>query len=589
MIKHRLPFLLQCLVLLIPVNIYVIGDWMATGVRWALFRYQQGPLGSSVISIGNDFQHLLSGTLQGRSAVILLLWIIAALLLILCLILNLATLQKQTALSFKIAALLILLSGLLFAVSDIVQYGITFHSSSGFCIPIGIPLILVIGAWSYRNARDSEKYPELDKEMRFCEKIQLPYITIPEINRTLVINELSLLIFISLLMKILVFGVSFFSPREIFHADITLYYNYVLSSSQGFIPYIDYGIEYPQFFFIPVLIALIPTILIQGLPAFSVSFMVLMYIFDVATLIGIYFIAIRLFGQKRAFLSGLLYATAFSVVFFVPLTYDIFPTFLLVASLLLFLYQHETAAFVSATAGALAKWFPAVCYPFFVFYTLKNKKDLQSLTRGIVLSVVLIAFTIVPLLYLKPDMFLETYTIHLNRYPDGHSFIYYLYAICSSFFHIQPVSGTSFILLVIGECALIAWYYRVLDKKQVTLCAVLFLSIFFFILVNPAGSPYFLIWITPFLALFFVNSWKEILLFYLVQIITYVEDPILIGIIWSPGTRYSVFENSLPSFAFLYYTTKYLILGTVFVYFIWRCKCEYTMKSEEITRDSPVR
>jgi hypothetical protein len=360
----------------------------------------------------------------------------------------------------------------------------------------------------------------------------------------------------------------------------------VLAVFSGQIPYVDYGIEYPQFFFIPVLIASVPTVIMQGLPVFSISFMILMCIFDIATLICIYFIAIRLFGQKKAFLSGVLYATAFSTVFFVPLTYDIFPTFLLIASLLLFLYEHQTAAYISATVGALAKWFPAVCYPFFILYALKNRKNLRSLLPGIIISYALIAFTIVPLLYLKPDVFLGTYTTHLNRYPDGHSLVYYLYALCSYLFQIRPASVIPLLILVLGECALIAWYYRSLDRKQVTLCAMLFLSVFFFVLVNTVGSPYFLVWVTPFLALFFVNSWKEILLFYLVQLVTYVEDPLLIGIIWNPGTRYSVLENSLPSFAFLFYTVKYLILGTVLVWFIWRCRCDYSLKRDEIPPDS---
>ena len=45
--KFKISLLLQCLVFLIPVNIYVIGDWLGTGVQWVLFRYQQTYLGNS--------------------------------------------------------------------------------------------------------------------------------------------------------------------------------------------------------------------------------------------------------------------------------------------------------------------------------------------------------------------------------------------------------------------------------------------------------------------------------------------------------------------------------------------------------------
>ena len=34
--KYKISLLLQCLVFLIPINIYVIGDWLGTGVQWAL-------------------------------------------------------------------------------------------------------------------------------------------------------------------------------------------------------------------------------------------------------------------------------------------------------------------------------------------------------------------------------------------------------------------------------------------------------------------------------------------------------------------------------------------------------------------------
>jgi hypothetical protein len=67
----------------------------------------------------------------------------------------------------------------------------------------------------------------------------------------------------------------------------------------------------------------------------------------------------------------------------------------------------------------------------------------------------------------------------------------------------------------------------------------------------------------------------------------YIEAPVLIGIIWKPdGTGYSVIENSIPSFAFLFYTVKFAVLGIALVYIIRHCYLHCTLKEEEKTENS---
>ena len=85
--KFKISLLLQCLVFLIPVNIYVIGDWLGTGVQWVLFRYQQTYLGNSLILITREITFVLSGTISGRSAISIALWAIGVLLFIIATVL----------------------------------------------------------------------------------------------------------------------------------------------------------------------------------------------------------------------------------------------------------------------------------------------------------------------------------------------------------------------------------------------------------------------------------------------------------------------------------------------------------------------
>jgi hypothetical protein len=148
------------------------------------------------------------------------------------------------------------------------------------------------------------------------------------------------------------------------------------------------------------------------------------------------------------------------------------------------------------------------------------------------------------------------------------------------FFGTQPWQELSSILLIVGECALIFWYFRYLNGKYITLISITGISLFFFVLVNKVGSPSYLVWITPFLALLLINSHKQILLFYLVQGVVYLEAPILLGIVYAPRPRYAVLVNAVPSIGFTFYTLKFAIFFVVFGVLIHNTGREILQKTE---------
>ncbi len=47
--RFKLSLIFQCLIFLIPLNIYMWGDWILVSVQWAFFRYMQTPYGNSLI------------------------------------------------------------------------------------------------------------------------------------------------------------------------------------------------------------------------------------------------------------------------------------------------------------------------------------------------------------------------------------------------------------------------------------------------------------------------------------------------------------------------------------------------------------
>lgn len=155
--KFKISLLLQCLVFLIPINIYVIGDWLGMGVQWALFRYQQTYLGNSLILVTREITYVLNGTISGRSAISLILWAIGALLFIIATILVILANPNKDSSLIKKASLITITGGIIIAISILVQYGILLNSQSGFAIPVGIPIILVIGWWMYSEMNDSDE------------------------------------------------------------------------------------------------------------------------------------------------------------------------------------------------------------------------------------------------------------------------------------------------------------------------------------------------------------------------------------------------------------------------------------------------
>jgi hypothetical protein len=164
--RYRIPLVLQCLVFLIPINIYVIGDWLGTGVQWTLLRYQQTYLGNSLILVTKDITYVLTGVISGRSGISLTLWAAGVLLFIISTIfVVLANINEDAAMVRK-ASLVTITGAVFLTASVIMQYGIFFSSQSGFAIPVGIPVILIIGWWMYReeyetDMRDDE--PDVEK------------------------------------------------------------------------------------------------------------------------------------------------------------------------------------------------------------------------------------------------------------------------------------------------------------------------------------------------------------------------------------------------------------------------------------------
>ncbi|MGA2699356.1 MAG: hypothetical protein ABSE74_06920 [Methanoregula sp.] len=157
MTRLRLPLIIECLLFVVPLNIYGIGNNLATGIQWALFRFQESYLGNSLILIHRDLGYVHDGILKGSSAFSTVIWSLGAFLLVAALILLTFATVKDDTRPVKPAGLLTIAGGMLFLVAMLVQYGPALHSDHGFSLPLGVPLILVTGCWlAWGNFCDDE-------------------------------------------------------------------------------------------------------------------------------------------------------------------------------------------------------------------------------------------------------------------------------------------------------------------------------------------------------------------------------------------------------------------------------------------------
>lgn len=141
--RHVLFF--QLILFLVPVTLYLIGEGAAAGIRWVLFRYQVSPLGNSLILFSKDFEYVQTGILSGKSAMSADLSFAASLLILIATaILIIAWLIEYEPL-VKCSGMATMSSGFLYLMSDMIQYGVFLNGPAGFVIPVGLPVMVVVG------------------------------------------------------------------------------------------------------------------------------------------------------------------------------------------------------------------------------------------------------------------------------------------------------------------------------------------------------------------------------------------------------------------------------------------------------------
>jgi len=151
--RFKLSLIFQCLIFLIPLNIYMWGDWILVNVQWALFRYQQSPYGDSLIVGYKDMLYILQGLSTGLYTIAAaVLWTIGTLILLAGLIITIVAYTREESEKLRTASYFTLAGGIFLGLSALCRF------NGGFAIPIGVPIILIIGWWMYKETDETDEH-----------------------------------------------------------------------------------------------------------------------------------------------------------------------------------------------------------------------------------------------------------------------------------------------------------------------------------------------------------------------------------------------------------------------------------------------
>jgi hypothetical protein len=319
--------------------------------------------------------------------------------------------------------------------------------------------------------------------------------------------------------------------------DISLYYGYASQILAGKIPFLDFSIEYPVLFLIPVMLPVIVTLGAANPLLYAYGYMGIMAVCDALIAVAVYLIALRFYPEKGAWVCGMLSATAFSAAYFALTKYDAFPTLLLMGGILCILYGSAAKGYAAIALGFLAKIFPLLALPPALAHASAASSMRTEIVRALKVGLPIVAILAIPTLVLDPSAY-RTYLfaagagagLYVNTPTNTLTLI--LHDILHLPVGADAVSLVMYLGMAAGFVILLALTVTGKRGDPRRLLELVLLLLFTAVFFSRFHSPQYILWLTPFLALLLAGSVRSILLFYLVQALVYIEFPLSFGVLW---------------------------------------------------------
>jgi len=129
------------------------GNYMLVDIQWALFRFQVTEYGNSLILGYKDILYIYLGLNTGIYNIAAAgLWATGSIVLFIGLLITVYAAYIDEGFSLiKKASYFTLGGGILLGLSAACRF------NGGFSIPIGVPIILIIGWWMYQETLDDDE------------------------------------------------------------------------------------------------------------------------------------------------------------------------------------------------------------------------------------------------------------------------------------------------------------------------------------------------------------------------------------------------------------------------------------------------
>lgn len=312
-------------------------------------------------------------------------------------------------------------------------------------------------------------------------------------------------------------------------SDIPIYSRYSDSILNGQTPYKEFEVEYPP---LALLLFVIPGLLAKLIGSYSLSFRLVMLLFDLGNIWLINKLAINTTGRSKAiaFKPLLIYSILTGLAF--QLLYDRFDiaiSFLILLSVYFATIKEAWfRAYIFVWVAVLAKVFPIILFPLFLMTHAKYKqKKHEPIVIFILASLLFIGLALLFSLWFGP-WWNSVLSYHGGRgiqvesmygvIASAAAFLGVPYSINHNFgsFNIEN-SFTPFLSTLSPFVTLAAilfgyyLFYQILSASKVkikvnkALKSGILLVLLMFILTNKVFSPQYLLWLYPFTAYYYAD------------------------------------------------------------------------------------
>lgn len=360
-----------------------------------------------------------------------------------------------------------------------------------------------------------------------------------------------------------------FITTVVFHSfvdlfDIGWYMDQGILMTQGQTPYITFDFPYPILLLVPIVISMVPAILFNNGMAFVYSFQALMVICDIVTILCVYLIALRLWNERIAFLSGLLYAAAFSAAYFVITKYDAFPTCLLMLAILFTVYGSAIKGYAASALGFFTKVFPILALPFLVLFNARKTSLKEEIVTAAKVIVPVSIILFVPVFILNPSTLKVYFPVRSDIGYYSNTLTFTLYSWIHDVFRIglslDLVSALMYVLMAAGLLALLYAAWTIPGRDPVLLIKLILCATVLVVVCAKVRSPQYIVWYTPLLCLLAADDIRKIALLFAYQALAFIEFPLMFGSFYTSLQYTGAVMSSGWMLTLFVFTLEYLAL-----------------------------